>query len=298
MRSLNPPTRGAAADLVVLPAPSPTPSRAVAQPASPVAPGLCSVASPRVMVCGDCGLYLRRLLRHRPIEVLTAADTDTASPLDRDDVCRAYVTPWALPDGHADQLLATLTRLVPPPLPCVVLVDGLEGAPAEDALLAGAAAVRRDDVSGLMAELSHLLGTPFGYSARVPFASPVTIRVAGQEADVEATDLRPGGLGVRGVPFEVGQRLARLSFILGERLIELWGVAVREWRVFGAWHSAFRFVGLSPELRRWMRDQVEPMQLHGPFEPQQTVSSEWRRQVRGLVTSIRRPFAPWEEGDG
>lgn len=250
-------------------------------------------ALPRLMVCGDCGLYVRRLLSQRPVDVLTAADVETALPMHRGEACSAYVIPWQWAEGCAEDLISGLSETLPRPLPCVVLVDALEGRPAERSLAAGASVVRRDDVAGLLTELAHWLSTPVGDGARVPFVSPVTIRREGQEADVEATDLRPGGIGVRGVPFELGPVPARLSFVLGEQLIELWGVSVREWRVYGAWHTAFRFIGLSPERRRWLRDQVEPMEEAGAFEPQQTVTSEWRREVRALVTLIRRPLCPW-----
>jgi CheY-like chemotaxis protein len=252
----------------------------------------------RVVACGECGAMLRRLLAHRDVDVGTSADVETSLPMREDDLGHVYVTSWTIGDGNAAALLRALRAHLEPPLPAVVLLGPEERAQTERCLRLGASAVvDKDDLAGLLTELSQLLAVRFGTEPRVPFDSPATVATEALELDAEATDLRPGGIALRGLRTELSGQAARISFVLGQQTLTFWGYPVREWLEEHEGHAAFRFVGVPAEGRRWLAEQVEHIRRFGPFEPEQTILGDWRRQVRGLVTLLRRPSGhlAWSE---
>ncbi|MCA9551417.1 MAG: hypothetical protein KC933_15380 [Myxococcales bacterium] len=252
----------------------------------------------RVVACGECAVMVRRLLAHRDVDVGTSANVETALPVRESDLSHIYVTSWSIGDGNAAALLQALRAHMDPPLPCVVLLGENERSQTERCLRLGASAVvDMDDMAGLFTELSQLVPLRFGTEPRVPFDSPATISTETADFETEATDLRPGGIAVRGLDDALGVRAVRISFVLGHQTLMFWGYPVREWLSEHEGHAAFRFVGVPPVGRRWMADQVEHIQRFGPFEPEQTILGDWRRQVRGLVTLLRRPSGhlTWSE---
>lgn len=220
------------------------------------------------------------ILTGRKVDVIASTGIDSALALATQIAPSVMVVALQLSDGSAFDLLDVLAGQHAP-FEAVVILRPDQWDYAQACFAAGAAEViEHGDTEHLLAVLSGLAAVDRGVENRAEVQVPISVQVSGYSWNLETLDLRATGIAVRGVPpLEKGATVRLILNLLGRRM-DLRGQLTRSWDDRGTSCAAFRFVGLAPDQREFMRAAVGE---YGGHKVEDALVHSWRREIRSIV---------------
>ncbi len=220
------------------------------------------------------------ILTGRKVDVIASTGIDSALALATQIAPSVMVLSLQLSDGSAFDLLDVLAGQHAP-FEAVVILRPDQWDYAQACFAAGAAeVVEHGDTDQLLAVLSGLAAVDRGTENRAELQVPISVQVSGYSWNLETLDLRATGIAVAGVPpLEKGSTVRLILSLLGRRM-DLRGQLTRSWDDRGTSCAAFRFVGLAPDQREFMRAAVGE---YGGHKVEDALVHSWRREIRSIV---------------
>ena len=247
---------------------------------------------PLILACGPVSGWVRRLMVHRGVDLLSTRSLDAAIRVARHDRPRIYVTSDFLDDGTALDLLQGLTA-VGSTAPCVVALELDCWSRAESCLAAGAIdVVEVGDDPRLLKTVAPALGLPYGDAVRAPYEGPVEVEIGGRSAMWAGIDLRPTGLAVSGLGGVPAGTLARVGLWVAGRKLFVSARVVRSPRD----RSAFRFVAVSREFVEWLGGAILEGRKRGIVPSGSEPLDRFRVEVRSALTGAAADPVPSRSG--
>lgn len=220
------------------------------------------------------------ILTGRKVDVIASTGIDSALALATQVAPSVMVVSLQLSDGSAFDLLDVLANQHAP-FEAVVILRPDQWDYAQACFAAGAAEViEHGDTDHLLAVLSGLAAVDRGTENRAELQVPIAVQVSGYSWNLETLDLRATGIAVAGVPpLEKGATVRLILTLLGRKM-DLRGQLTRSWDHRGASCAAFRFVGLAPDQREFLRAAVSE---YGGHKVEDALVHSWRREIRSIV---------------
>lgn len=220
------------------------------------------------------------ILTGRKVDVIASTGIDSALALATQVAPSVMVVALQLSDGSAFDLLDVLASQHAP-FEAVVILRPDQWDYAQACFAAGAAEViEHGDTDHLLAVLSGLAAVDRGTENRAELQVPIAVQVSGYSWNLETLDLRATGIAVAGVPpLEKGATVRLILSLLGRRM-DLRGQLTRSWDDRGTSCAAFRFVGLAPDQREFLRAAVGE---YGGHKVEDALVHSWRREIRSIV---------------